>query len=152
MPWVEATRSVDDCEAFARRASARWIVREDLGVALIDRASGRYLGGSGMHRIDRTIPAFEIGYWLRTSACGQGYVSEAVRLLCGLAFNTLGAERVHIHCDALNKRSAAVAERLGFVLEARLRNCERRPVGEAAGYTGLRNDTRRLCDGPDRLG
>jgi RimJ/RimL family protein N-acetyltransferase len=36
----------------------------------------------------------------------------------------LRANRVELTCDALNTRSAAVAERLGFVREARLRNEE----------------------------
>ena len=99
-------------------------------VGLWDRATGHYLGGSGLHRIDWSVPALEIGYWLRTSACGQGYASEAVRLLCEFAFETLGANRVEIRCDALNTRSVAVPTRLGFVQEALLRSDCRDGNGE----------------------
>lgn len=90
-------------------------------VGLWDRATGHYLGGSGLHRIDWSVPALEIGYWLRTSAWGKGYASEAVRLLCEFAFESLRANRVEIRCDALNTRSMAVPTRLGFVQEALLR-------------------------------
>ena len=65
---------------------------------------------------------FEIGYWLRKSAEGQGYMTETVRLLADYAFASLSANRVEIICDARNLRSAAVPRRLGFVLEGWLRN------------------------------
>lgn len=122
LPWVEKTLGPDDSEAAARRGAARWQAREDLMVGVWERATGRYLGGSGLHRIDWGVPAFEIGYWLRMSAWGQGYVSEAGRILCRFAFETLGANRVEIRCDGRNARSIAVPRRLGFVQEATLRN------------------------------
>lgn len=130
MPWVAKTLHPDDCVATGRRAGARWLLREDLPVAVLDRSTGRYLGGSGLHRIDWEVPAFELGYWLRTSAVGRGYVSEAVRLLCALAFDTLGGRRVEIRCDARNARSVAVPRRLGFVEEGCLRNHCRDAAGE----------------------
>ena len=122
LPWVEKTLTVSDGEEAARRGAARWLLREDLMVGLWESGTGRYLGGSGLHRMDWAVPSFEIGYWLRVSAWGQGYVTEAVQMLCRFAFETLGANRVEIRCDAKNTRSAAVPKRLGFVQEALLRN------------------------------
>ena len=122
LPWVEKSLGPADSEAAARRAAANWQSREDLGVGIWEKTTGHYLGGSGLHRIDWGVPAFEIGYWLRTSAWGQGYVSETVRVLCRFSFGTLGAKRVEIRCDARNARSIAVPRRLGFVEEGRLRN------------------------------
>ena len=129
LPWVEKTRSVEDQEQAARRGAARWLLREDLMVGLWDRETGRYLGGSGLHRMDWTVPSFEIGYWLRVSAWGQGYITEAVQVLCRFAFETLDANRVEIRCDAKNTRSSAVPKRLGFVQEALLRNDVRDGAG-----------------------
>ena len=45
-----------------------------------------------------------------------------MRLLTRLAFEDLEARRVEISCDPRNDRSRRVAERLGFVLEGRLRS------------------------------
>jgi RimJ/RimL family protein N-acetyltransferase len=61
-----------------------------------------------------------------------------VRLLTDHAFADLGAEKVALRCDARNVRSAAVAERLGFVREGRLR-------GEARAKDGARADELRYA-------
>src|SRR5579859_6957453 len=99
LPWGDDTRAPSDSEAYARRALARWVSREDLPLGIWDRATNRFLGGSGLHRIRWNIPAFEIGYWLRQSAEGQGYMTETVRVLCKFAFETLSANRVEIRVD-----------------------------------------------------
>ena len=130
LPWVEKTQTLSDSEEAARRGAARWLLREDLMVGIWDNSTGRYLGGSGLHRIDWTVPAFEIGYWLRTSAWGRGYAAETVQALSRFAFEDLEAKRVEIRCDAGNARSRAVPERLGFTQEARLRNSCRDGAGE----------------------
>jgi RimJ/RimL family protein N-acetyltransferase len=90
---------------------------------------GLIVGGSGLHRIDWSIPKFEIGYWVRTSHAGQGYITEAVKGIARFAFNTLGAHRVEIRCDVKNGRSAAVARRAGFTLEGTLHNDARDHFG-----------------------
>lgn len=63
---------------------------------------------------------------------GQGYVTEAVRLLSTYVLNELDAQRVEISCDARNTRSIRVAERVGFVQEGRLRNVWRYADGTLA--------------------
>ena len=123
MPWVNQHQTVEDSRDFILRTQAKWLLREDdLTVGFFEASSGRYLGGSGLHIRGWDVPAFEIGYWIRASAEGHGYVAETVKLLTDFAFASLGAQRVMIRCDARNTRSAAVAERLGFVREALLRN------------------------------
>lgn len=129
LPWVDKHTNPQASEDTARRMHARWHSREDLTVGLWDKAGTRLLGGSGLHRCNWEVPSFEIGYWLRRSAEGHGFMTEAVQVLCRLAFDTLEAQRVVIRCDSENRRSAAVAERLGFVREAMLRNETRGPDG-----------------------
>ena len=130
MAWVEHNQSAADSEMYARQASARWVTRESLAMGIWDRGTRRYLGQCGLVRPDWAVPSFEVGYWVRASAQGFGYVTEAVGLATALAFETLGAQRVHIQCDSLNLRSAAVAQRLGFPLEGTLRRNERSTSGE----------------------
>ncbi|HZO91226.1 MAG TPA: GNAT family N-acetyltransferase [Chthonomonadaceae bacterium] len=130
LPWVGQHQSPADSEAYVRRAGARWQLREDFSMGLWALATGRFLGGSGLHASDVEVPSFEIGYWLRPSAVGHGYMTEAVRLLCRLAFETLAANRVFIRCDSRNARSAAIPRRLGFLHEGTLRNDHRDTSGE----------------------
>jgi RimJ/RimL family protein N-acetyltransferase len=130
MAWTDSRSTVQACEAYVRQALAKWITQEDVTVGMWDCSTGRYLGGIWLYAIDRDVPALEIGYWVRTSAQGQGYVTEAVTLLCKLAFTTFAAQRVKIQCDAANTRSANIPRRLGFVHEATLRNHSRNTMGE----------------------
>lgn len=129
MPWLEATQSQDDVLEYVTRARARWILREDLAVAIVERATGRIAGGSGLHRIDWARRAFEIGYWVRKDVEGRGYALEAARLLTRFAFEHLAATRVEIRMDTRNTRSRRVAERLGYVLEGTLRRAMQAPDG-----------------------
>jgi RimJ/RimL family protein N-acetyltransferase len=120
MPWANKPQSSEDFEELARTFAAKWILREDLGVGIWPLDESRLLGGSGLHRIDWEVRKFEIGYWIRPEEEGKGLVSETARLLCGLAFDRLGANRVFIRCSTNNARSAAVPKRLGFVHEGTL--------------------------------
>ena len=126
MPWAQEAPTAESAEVVVRRMQADFIARRDLAWQIYarraDGSAGRLLGGTGLHRIDWAVRRFEIGYWIRPEAAGQGHVSEAVRLLTVLAFGPLDARRVEIRCDARNIKSRAVAERCGFTLEGVLRN------------------------------
>ncbi|MCV2369950.1 GNAT family N-acetyltransferase [Roseateles oligotrophus] len=132
MPWAQQAPSFEDSEAVARRLCADFIARRDLTYQIYDRAAEgrRLLGGTGLHRLDWEVRRFEIGYWIRSSAQGHGFVSEAVMALTRMAFEQLQARRVEIRMDDVNLRSRAVAERCGFELEGILRRDSLTPAGE----------------------
>jgi RimJ/RimL family protein N-acetyltransferase len=60
---------------------------------------------------------FEIGYWLRRDATGQGLATEAARAMLDLARSLPQVRLVEIRCDPRNAPSGAVAHRLGFTLD-----------------------------------
>ena len=122
MPWATKLQEVHETEENVRRGAVRWILREDLWMLLFRKSDGLYVGGSGLHRIDWSVPAFEIGYWVRKSLEGQGYISEAVAGITNFGFGVIGGERIEIRCDTRNQRSANVAQRGGYSLEATLRH------------------------------
>lgn len=121
MPWAQSAPSVDDTEANLRRAIAKYIAREDLRLQF-HLKDGTFVGSSGLHRIDWGVKRFEIGYWIRTSMAGQGFVTEAVRAIADFTLTTLQTNRVEIKCDVENARSRKVAESAGFEFEGILRN------------------------------
>lgn len=129
MPFADEHRSVEESRDWIIRQNAGWLLRENMNCAIWLKEGDRYLGGIGLHPINWDIRRFEIGYWLRKSAEGHGYIAEAVKLLADYALNELGANRVEIKCDERNTRSASVARRLGFVQEACLRNHATAPDG-----------------------
>ncbi len=122
MEWVDKHQTVDDTLDYCLQCQARWLLRSDLALGIFAPETGQFLGGTGFVTPDWTVRVFEIGYWIRASAEGHGYVGDAMRLLVELAFRDLEARRVAIFCDAQNRRSQRVAERAGFVHEGTMRN------------------------------
>lgn len=126
MPWAQQAPTVDDSEAVARGAHARFVQRTDLTYSIWEHdgtgRETRLVGGTGLHRIDWSVPRFEIGYWRRSGDAGRGLVTEAVRALSRMAFDELGAQRVEIRMDDRNVASRRVAERAGFAFEGLLRS------------------------------
>lgn len=133
MHWARPAPTPEETEANVRRARLRFLQRLDLRLHVFDKQTGRFLSASGLHRIDWALRRFEIGYWLRTSETGHGYMTEAVAGIAAFAARELGAKRIEIRCDARNARSRRIPERLGFLLEGVLR-------GEALDTAGLPAD------------
>lgn len=135
-PWesfADAFQTLDETRDWILQQTAHWLLREWFYIGIWQQEPSRYLGGLWLGprggAAGWRIPAFELAYWLRVTAVGQGYVTESIHVLLAYAFDDLGAQRVELGIDAKNARSIAVAERLGFVLEGRLRNIAREDDG-----------------------
>jgi ribosomal-protein-serine acetyltransferase len=119
--WMKFAQHIPTIEESEERARLSWInflKREDLQLLIFDKTSKAFLGSTGLHRIDWNVRKFEIGYWIRDSASGKGYVSEAVQGVTQFAAEYLNANRIEIRCDVMNSASRKVAERCGYHLEA----------------------------------
>lgn len=128
LPWATAD-AADPARQRARLAQGdrRWDVGTDDDYVIV--ADDRVVGCMGLH--PRLGPgAVEIGYWLRTDQTGRGLVTACAGALTGVALALAWIERVEIHCDQANERSAGVARRLGY----RLDRVEDTPVAPGAGW------------------
>jgi RimJ/RimL family protein N-acetyltransferase len=134
MPWAREMPTPEESENFARESAQRYRQGEDFPILLWSRETDELVGASGLHPRDWAVPSFEIGYWLRASCEGKGYMGETVEALTQAAFTHLNAERIIIRCDARNVRSARVAQRAGYTLEATLRR-------DSRGVDGSLRDT-----------
>jgi ribosomal-protein-serine acetyltransferase len=124
-PWmVWATDAYDEksAEEWCRKAAANFLAREQLQFHVLERAGGAHLGSVGAFKFDWAVPSCEIGYWLRTSHNGQGFMTEAVVGVREMLCEQLHMRRVQIQCDEENRKSRRVAERAGFELEGILRS------------------------------
>lgn len=122
LPWAVKHETPEDSELVCRRLTSKWHSREDLTLGIFERETGAYLGGTGVHRMNWDIPSGEIGYWIRASAEGKGYVTEATRVVTDFGFGIIGFRRMFIRGSSQNVRSAAVPPRVGYVFEGTLRN------------------------------
>jgi RimJ/RimL family protein N-acetyltransferase len=115
MPWCTEPVEIEEQHAFVERSLKSWESAEAKNFGIFD-AEGAFRGTLAL--MDRAGPgALEIGYWLRTDATGRGVMTGAVKVLTELGLGLPGIERIEIHCDAANLRSAAVPQRLGYRLD-----------------------------------
>jgi RimJ/RimL family protein N-acetyltransferase len=120
IPWAarEPLSLADRIESL-RQARGRFDLDRDHSYGVFDPGEQAVLGGGVL--LTRAGPgAREIGYWLDQAHAGQGLATELAAALSRVAFEVARVDRVEIHCEPENARSAAVARRLGYRHEATL--------------------------------
>ena len=96
-----------------RLAEREWLERGYGMLAVIERASGRFLGRAGL----KYWPQFEeneLGWVLRRDAWGRGYTTEAGRACVQWGFSAFVMPYLTAMIGADNVRSVRVAQRLGL--------------------------------------
>lgn len=122
LPFAKTLPTLEESESNARQHRLNFLACTDMILYITDKHTGDFIGSSGLHQIDWDARKFEIGYWLRTSCTGKGYMTEAVTGIAQFAIDHLQANRIEIRCDDRNTSSSQVAIRTGFTLEGTLRN------------------------------
>ncbi|CAM4505003.1 GNAT family N-acetyltransferase [Paenibacillus typhae] len=123
-PWMifaQKPQPPEESEIFVREARINYLKRTNMHMGIYNKTDGTFVGCSGLHHIDWGIRSFELGYWIRTSCSGKGYMTEAVNAITNFAIQELEANRIEIRCSGRNAKSAAVAERAGYKLDGVLR-------------------------------
>ena len=114
MEWAEKRATVEDSTVRQRASRAEFLSGEHHAWLLFRKEDDAFVGICGMPRPRWDEATLEIGYWLRTSQVGKGYMTEAVRRVTRLSFEVLGAKRLEIQMSDQNLRSVSVAERAGY--------------------------------------
>ncbi|XOV88337.1 MAG: GNAT family N-acetyltransferase [Pseudomonadota bacterium] len=120
LPWCHPAYTLRESRDWIRTLAPAWEAGHTFGFAIYEREGKRFLGGCGLNRID-DHPVANLGYWLRTSATGNGFATEATLGLASFALSQLDIERVEIIMSVANTASKRVAERAGAVFEGKLR-------------------------------
>jgi RimJ/RimL family protein N-acetyltransferase len=117
-PWTRAEAE----EHLERYIAARALEEEGeyLDLAMTLRSTGEVVGKSFLAWRSTEHRLAEVGYGVHPDHQGQGYATEASRVMLGLAFDGLGAHRVIGRLEARNAASARVLEHLGMRQEALL--------------------------------
>lgn len=108
-----------ESDAFAARAEAGLAARGYGLWAVEERASGRFLGFTGLNPVAFEAPfvdgpTVEIGWRLRRDAWGRGYAQEAARAARDYAFAGAGLRELVSFTSTTNLRSSHVMERIGM--------------------------------------
>ncbi len=129
MPWVAGhPLALEHHVTRTRQNRGNFDLGNDYVYAVFDREEREVLGGTGLHtRLGEG--AREIGYWIHARHTGRGLATELTCALTKVGFEIDALERIEIHCDPANTRSAAVPRKAGYTLDATLRKRARTPDG-----------------------
>ncbi len=122
----EGRMSLEAHASHIRRLRGGFDLDQDRGYGVFDPETGRMLGEVCLLK-RAGLGALEIGYWLRKDATGQGVATEMASAMVKTAFEFDKVKRLDLMCKPENERSAAVARRLGFTFEGRLRDRQLAP-------------------------
>lgn len=104
-----------------KRLIANYFLKEPVGKYAIVLKESRKMIGTIEFRVHEWNKSGELGYTLSRHFWGHGYMTEAGKLILGLAFNVLGLERVYAESDVRNEASVKLMNRLGMTHEGTLR-------------------------------
>lgn len=93
--------------------------------AICLKDGNRHIGNIKLGPIDPNHHLADIGILIGEKDCwGKGYASEAIGLVVGYAFDTLGLHKVTAGCYAPNKGAIRAFEKVGFIQEGvRMAHC-----------------------------
>lgn len=115
--------NADEMMAYIRTALAGQAAGNALPFATIDRESNRVVGSTRYMNIDAANRRLEIGSTWIAKPWQRSFVNtEAKYLMLRHAFEALGAIRVELKTDSLNKRSRNAMQRIGATQEGIFRN------------------------------
>jgi RimJ/RimL family protein N-acetyltransferase len=87
--------------------------------AVAVRASGEFIGFTGLDTVDDGMPftGIEVGWRLSRAAWGHGYATEAAQAALRYGFDTMGLPEIVAVAVAGNLRSQAVMRRIGMTTD-----------------------------------
>ncbi len=100
----------------ARSAGSR------LDLAIANSESDGPLGSIVLSSVERVHSRAMVSFWVAPEARGQGVAAQALWLLAGWAFGSLGLTRLELFIEPDNVASQRAAVRCGFVREGLLRS------------------------------
>lgn len=114
--WVDKTNSFQDCYNATDMFIDLWNKKENYAYSVVLNDTGKAIGSIDIHNIDLNNHSAEIGYWLAEEYNGNGYMSEAVKLIEKQSFIS-GLNRLVIRSEVDNIASCRVAEKNNYILE-----------------------------------
>jgi RimJ/RimL family protein N-acetyltransferase len=109
----------EQCRETTLDAEGDWLT-----FAVVWREAGRVVGEVGLQWLSREHRQGETGFVFNPDYQGRGLATEAAECMLAVGFESLGWHRIVGCCDARNRASARLMERIGMRREAHLRHSE----------------------------
>lgn len=142
--WLIWAETIPSIEEYEKSIIPMWLQKfaDNNGFETGIFYQNELIGMIGLHYIDKTNKATEIGYWLSDRMQGKGIMTKIVQYLVSYCFDELGLNRVVIRAAVENKKSRAIPLRLNFKEEGILREAQqiRGSFYDLAVYSMLKND------------
>jgi ribosomal-protein-serine acetyltransferase len=122
MNWVDDRRTPVDVANYVATGLKQFALGQGIHVGIWN--AGKLCGIINCCPIDWPNKASYLEYWLGASHQGKGIMTASCRAVVDYLFGTMNLHRLTIRCAVENKRSRAVAERLGFAFEGISRDSE----------------------------
>jgi len=119
LAWVDHTTKREHSSHFIKQSLHQMHTQEALPLGVFH--TDKIIGGIGMHDWDQATKKAQIGYWITKEYEGKGIVNKSLSGFITYLFDKVGLNKIEIHFTPANKKSAKVAERLGFKIEGVIR-------------------------------
>ena len=119
MEHVYKPFSYEDASAAFTAKSQPWTIESDgwLSLGILDITTGEKLGNIGLKIVNYEAKIAEVGYLIKQSAQGKGFVAEALSLLRDYTLIELALNKLTATCSVQNIDSFKLLEKLGFIRE-----------------------------------
>ncbi len=122
MPWAHAGYSLEDTVTWLELCQGGWSKGTQYSFVAVDVASGDVLADCSISQINRMHGFANLGYWVRSTATGQGLGSALARRVARFGVEELRLNRLEILTAPGNIGSQRVAEKAGATREGLMRS------------------------------
>ena len=137
LPWPADVQNLNAAQTHIEAYSFQAKLGNGGAWGIFEQASGKFSGAIYVHWISEENSSAAIGYWLSKAARGNGFATEAVKLICKTLLLEWRLNRIEAMVPVENRRSLSVLERAGFASEGVCR--------EYAKLHGKFHDCVRFC-------
>jgi len=119
LSWTDHTTKQEHSLQFIQQSLQELQQQQSLALGIFHHL--QIIGGIGMYNWDHRLKRAQVGYWIAKDFEGKGIVTICCRRFVDFLFEKLELHKIELHFAVSNRRSAAVAQRLGAKTEGVIR-------------------------------
>jgi len=118
--WCHPGYTLEEAAKYVHYWRDAWANNRAFYFAVEENKTGKYIGSCGLSDYLAEHRRAGLGFWIRTGRTGQGFATEAARLVGKFGFEDLGLQRIELETAVDNTASRRVVEKLGCKYEGLL--------------------------------